>query len=105
MLNDILTHFDTEEGGSTFGAIQRKTYNVMSRSKRPKLKIRLMIEELALCYRGDTPLTVTSAFIAAVAIVALLEVGTTQISAVLPLDMHLSQTNTSCVPKCCYQSV
>jgi hypothetical protein len=27
------------------------------------------------------------------------------ISAVLSLDEHLSQTNTSCVPKCCYQSV
>jgi hypothetical protein len=36
---------------------------------------------------------------------ALLETGTDIISAVLPRDEHLSQTNTSCAPKCCYQSV
>jgi hypothetical protein len=36
---------------------------------------------------------------------ALLEIGTAVISAVLSLDEHLSQTNTSCVPKFCYQSV
>jgi hypothetical protein len=32
---------------------------------------------------------------------ALLEIGTAVISAVLSLDEHLSQTNTSCVPKFC----
>jgi hypothetical protein len=31
----------------------------------------------------------------------MLEIGTTVISAVSPLDEHLSQTNTSCVPKFC----
>jgi hypothetical protein len=36
---------------------------------------------------------------------ALLEIGTAVISAVLSLDEHLSQINTSCVPKCCYQSM
>jgi hypothetical protein len=36
---------------------------------------------------------------------ALLEIGTAVISAVLSLDEHLSQTDTSCVPKLCYQSV
>jgi hypothetical protein len=36
---------------------------------------------------------------------ALLETGTAVISAVLSLDEHLSQTNTACVQKCCYQSV
>jgi hypothetical protein len=36
---------------------------------------------------------------------ALREIGTAVISAVLSLDEHLSQTNTSCVPKFCYQSV
>jgi hypothetical protein len=36
---------------------------------------------------------------------ALLEIDTAVISAVLSLDEHLSQTNTSCVPKLCYQSV
>jgi hypothetical protein len=36
---------------------------------------------------------------------ALIEIGTAVISAVLSLDEHLSQTNTSCVPKFCYQSV
>jgi hypothetical protein len=36
---------------------------------------------------------------------ALLEIGTAVISAVLSLDEHLSQTNTSCVPKFRYQSV
>jgi hypothetical protein len=36
---------------------------------------------------------------------ALLEIGTAVISAFLSLDEHLSQTNTSCVPKFCYQSV
>jgi hypothetical protein len=35
---------------------------------------------------------------------ALLEIGTAVISAVLSLDDHLSQTNTSSVPKFCYQS-
>jgi hypothetical protein len=33
----------------------------------------------------------------------LLEDGTTVILAVLSLDEHLSQTNTSCVSKFCYQ--
>jgi hypothetical protein len=33
---------------------------------------------------------------------ALFEIGTAVISAVLSLDKHLSQTNTSCAPKCCY---
>jgi hypothetical protein len=37
------------------------------------------------------------------AVDALLEIGTALISAVLSLDEHLSQTNTSCVPKFCYQ--
>jgi hypothetical protein len=36
---------------------------------------------------------------------ALLEIGTAVISAVLSLDEHLSQTNNSCAPKFCYQSV
>jgi hypothetical protein len=36
---------------------------------------------------------------------ALLEIGTAIISALLSLDEHLSQTNTSCVTKFCYQSV
>jgi hypothetical protein len=36
---------------------------------------------------------------------ALLEIGTAVISAVLPLDEHLSETNTSCAPKFRYQSV
>jgi hypothetical protein len=36
---------------------------------------------------------------------ALSEIGTAVISAVLSLDEHLSQTHTSCVPKCCYQSM
>jgi hypothetical protein len=36
---------------------------------------------------------------------ALLENGAAVISAVLSLDEHLSHTNTSCVPKFCYQSV
>jgi hypothetical protein len=36
---------------------------------------------------------------------ALLEIGTAVISAGLSLDEHLSQTNTSYVPKFCYQSV
>jgi hypothetical protein len=35
----------------------------------------------------------------------LLEIGTAMISAVLSLDEHLSQINTSCVPKVYYQSV
>jgi hypothetical protein len=35
----------------------------------------------------------------------LLQIGTAVIPAVLPLDEHLSQTNTSCVSKFCYQSV
>jgi hypothetical protein len=34
-----------------------------------------------------------------------LEISTTVITAVLSLDEHLSQSNISCVPKCCYQSV
>jgi hypothetical protein len=33
-----------------------------------------------------------------------IEIGATVISAVLPLDKHLSQTNTSCVPKSFYTS-
>jgi hypothetical protein len=41
----------------------------------------------------------------AVAADALLEVGAAVISAVLSLDEHLSQTNTSFVPKFCYQPV
>jgi hypothetical protein len=40
-----------------------------------------------------------------VAVDALLEICTAVISALLPFHEHLSQTNTSCVPKCCYQSV
>jgi hypothetical protein len=36
---------------------------------------------------------------------ALLEIGSAVISAVVSLDEHLSQTDTSCVPKCCYQSM
>jgi hypothetical protein len=36
---------------------------------------------------------------------ALLEITTAVISAVLSLDEHLSRTNTSCVPKLCYQPV
>jgi hypothetical protein len=35
---------------------------------------------------------------------ALLAIGTAVISAVLSLDEHLSQTDTSCVDKFCYQS-
>jgi hypothetical protein len=40
-----------------------------------------------------------------VAVDALLEISTALNSAVLSFDGHLSQTNTSCVPKFCYQSV
>jgi hypothetical protein len=36
---------------------------------------------------------------------ALLEIGTAMIPAVLSLDEHFPQTNTSCIPKCCYQLV
>jgi hypothetical protein len=36
---------------------------------------------------------------------ALLEIGTAVISVVLLLGEHLSQTNTSCVPKFCYYLV
>jgi hypothetical protein len=36
---------------------------------------------------------------------ALLEISTSVISAVLSLDEHLSQTNTYCAPKFCFQSV
>jgi hypothetical protein len=36
---------------------------------------------------------------------ALLEIGTAVISAIFSLDEHLLQTNTSCVPKYCYQSL
>jgi hypothetical protein len=36
---------------------------------------------------------------------ALLEIGAAVISAVLALDEHLSQTNTSCVSEICYQSI
>jgi hypothetical protein len=36
---------------------------------------------------------------------SLLEIGSALISAVLSLDEHLSQTNTSCVPKFFYESV
>jgi hypothetical protein len=36
---------------------------------------------------------------------ALLEIGTAVILAVLSLDEHLSQANTLCIPKFCYQSV
>jgi hypothetical protein len=35
----------------------------------------------------------------------MLEIRTAVISAVLSLDEHLSQTNTSCVPEFCYQPV
>jgi hypothetical protein len=36
---------------------------------------------------------------------ALLEIGTAVILSVSSLDEHLSQTNTSCLPRFCYQSV
>jgi hypothetical protein len=36
---------------------------------------------------------------------ALLEIGTAIISVVSSFDKHLSQINTSCVPKFCFQSV
>jgi hypothetical protein len=36
---------------------------------------------------------------------ALVEIGTAVISAVLSLDERLLETNSSCVPKFCYQSV
>lgn len=35
---------------------------------------------------------------------ALLEIGTAVISVVLSLDEHMSQTDTTCVPKYCCQS-
>jgi hypothetical protein len=40
-----------------------------------------------------------------VAAAALLEIGTAVISDVLSLDEHMSQSNTSCACKFCYQSV
>jgi hypothetical protein len=35
----------------------------------------------------------------------LLEIDTFVISAALPIDKYVPQTNTSCVPKFCYQSI
>jgi hypothetical protein len=56
-------------------------------------------------HKTTKPMAIFNSCSHIVAADALLEIGTTVISAVLSLDEHLSQTNTSCVPKFCYQSV